>query len=248
MSQGLFALLFVFCFVIAMIAFALLSRRGAGYTLRPIATFGQLRRAISLSVEAGKRLHLSLGRGATPGAEIASAFVGLSLLERVTRVASISDQPPVATSGDATLAILSQDVLRAAARDLGGRIQVDPAAGQLSGLTPLSYAVGTLPVLYDEDVSTSVLIGHFGSEVGFLTDAAERSGSLILGGSDQLPAQAVMVASASDALIGEEVFVAGAYTQAGAMHTASLRAQDVARWLIVSVILVGILLKLLGKL
>jgi hypothetical protein len=49
-------------------------------------------------------------------------------------------------------------------------------------------------------------------------------------------------------LIGEELYAAGAYIRAGSMHTASLHAQDVLRWLLVLSILAGVVLKLAGLL
>jgi hypothetical protein len=36
--------------------------------------------------------------------------------------------------------------------------------GRVGGLTPVSYAAVTLPVIYDEQVSATVLAGYFGSE------------------------------------------------------------------------------------
>jgi hypothetical protein len=47
-------------------------------------------------------------------------------------------------------------------------------------------------------------------------------------------------------LIGEELYAAGAYVGAGAVHEASLTVQDILRWLIIAAILVGSLLKFVG--
>jgi hypothetical protein len=167
-------------------------------------------------------------------------------LQRIARAASISDRPPVATSGEATLAILSQDTLRSAYHAIGADSQYDPSLGQLSGLTPFSYAAGAMPVVFDMQVSVNILAGHYGSEVALITDAAERSGLLVLAGSDSLPAQAILYAAAQEPLIGEELYAAGAYVQAGPMHLASVRAQDVLRWILIGGILVMILAKLAG--
>lgn len=251
--NGLVGLVFLLLFVILMVAFAILARRTAGREhptarLRVIPAFTRLSRAVGLAVEAGQRLQISLGWGGLNGLEGASALVGLSVLNRIARAASISDRPPVATSGAGELAILSQDTLRGAYRSIGSAGQYDPASGLLTGLTPFSYAAGVLPVIFDQQVSTNVLAGHFGAEVALITDAGERSGALTLAGSDNLPAQAVLYASAQEPLIGEELYASGAYIQAGVMHRASLRAQDVLRWMLVAGILGGVVLKLLGVL
>jgi hypothetical protein len=84
--------------------------------------------------------------------------------------------------------------------------------------------------------------------VALLTDAGERSGSLTLGGTDSLPGQAVLYATAQEPLIGEELYAGGAYLCAGGMHIASLRVQDVFRWILVLVILLGSIAKLAGVL
>ncbi|MBN2550321.1 MAG: hypothetical protein JXB15_14250 [Anaerolineales bacterium] len=193
-------------------------------------------------------MHLTLGHGGVSGVEGGSALVGLSVLQRIARVASVSDRPPITTSGEATQGILSQDSLRSALRSINADDLYEPAAGQISGLTPFSFAVGTLPVIYDQHVAVTILVGHFGSEVVLITDAAERNGNLTLGGSDSLPAQAVLYATAQEPLIGEELYAAGAYLQAGSMHLASLRTQDIFRWILAGVILAGALLKLAGVL
>jgi hypothetical protein len=169
------------------------------------------------------------------------------MLRRVAELTSASDRPPIATSGDGAVTILSQDALLSseqAALSTG----YDATAARLTGLTPFSYAAGALSVMQDENVSANVLMGNFGVEVALLTDTAERENTSTLAGSDNLSAQAILYASAQDPLIGEELYAAGAYIKARPFHTASLTTQDILRWLIVIGILVGALLKLAGVL
>lgn len=214
--------------------------------LRDIPAFHRFRRAVGLSVEAGRRLHISLGRGGITNLPGGATFAGLTMLECCTRAASISDCPPVATSGEGITAVLSQDTLRNGYASLGAERHYDPANGRLSGLTPLAYAAGVMPDLHDEQVSASIFAGHFGSEVGLLVEAAERAGSLTVAGSDNLSAQAVLYAAAQEPLIGEELYAGGAYLGAGPAHAASLRMQDVLRWVVVGLIILGAMLKLVG--
>jgi hypothetical protein len=119
-------------------------------------------------------------------------------------------------------------------------------SGQLSGLTPFSYAAGTLSIIHDEDVSTNVLLGSFGSEVALINEAGERSGSLTLAGTDNVAAQSVIYASAHEPLIGEETYASGAYLGVGRVHVASLHAQDILRWVLAGAIVIGSILKLVG--
>ena len=246
LGVGILGLVFVLVFLGLIVLFIVYERSHQGRPLRPIPAFDRFRREIGLAVEAGKRLHITLGRGGLTGQEAGSALIGLQVLERVSRTASISDRPPVATSGDGSLAILSQDTTRAVFRSIGGESQYDPSAGRVSGITPYAYAAGTIPVILDEQVAATIIAGHFGSEVALITDAAERNGSLTLAGSDNLSAQAVIYATAEEPLIGEELYAAGAYLNAGPAHQASLRAQDIIRWVLIAIILAGSALKLIG--
>jgi hypothetical protein len=247
-GPGLLGLVFTIIFLALMIYFAVARKKDVHYSLRNIPAFSGLRRSVGLAVEAGQRLHMSLGQGGMSDTRSASALVGLSVLSRVARSASVSDAPPVATSGEAVVAVLSQDTLRGAYRVAGADDQLANVSGQISGLTPFSYAAGTLPVIFDQQVSVNVLTGSFGNEVALITDAAERNGGLTLAGSDNIAAQSILYASAQEPLIGEELYASGAYLQAGPMHIASLRVQDIFRWLLIFVILLGALLKLVGVL
>lgn len=223
-------------------------RRQAGrrVVLRPIRAMQRLRRAIGLAVEDGSRLHVSVGRSSVVSPTNASALAGLSTLERIGMLSSVSDRPPVATSGDGTLALLSQDTLRAAYRIANVPEQYDPIQSRLTGPTSFSYTAGTLPVIRDERVSANILIGNFGPEIGLMIDAADREGAFTLAASDAFAAQAVLYAASSEPLIGEELFAVPAYLQAAPIHQAGLRAQDVLRWLVILALVVGSILAFLG--
>jgi len=221
-------------------------RRRSPATLRPIEAYERLNRAVGLAVENGTRLHISLGRGNLFTARGGSALAGLAMLRRLAERTSASDRPPIVTSGDASLAILSQDTLRSGYRAAGAEEQYRFSTGRLTGLTPFSYAAGTMPIEHDENVSANVVIGDLGAESALIAEASDRENSSLIAASDDLSAQAIFYASAQEPLIGEELFAAGAYVGAGAAHDASLQVQDILRWLIIVAILVGSLLKFMG--
>lgn len=245
-SLNVVGLIFVLVFFGLILTAAVILRPREGRKLREIPAFDRLQRAIGLAVEAGSRLHISLGRGQLLSTQSAIGYVGLSILDRIARSTSISDRPPVASSGEGSLGILSQDTQREAAKYLG--VQADPTRGRITGLTPYSYAAGTLSFIQEEDIGANLLVGSFGNEVALITDAAERNESMTLGGTDNLTGQAVLFAAAKETLIGEETYAGGAYLGAGPMHLASLYAQDILRWIIIGLILIGAILKLFGVL
>lgn len=237
-----------FLAALLLLAFWALTRSRAARPLRPLPPLDELRRAIGESVEAGQRVHLSLGHGAVTGPQVAPALVGLSVLGRLGRIAAVADRPPVASAGTGPLGLLAQGALGAAFHESGVGHRMHLLYAQITGLIPEAYIAGAMPLAADRNNAANVLLGNFGPLGGLLADAAAESGSLTVAGTDHIPTQAVFYVTADEPLIGEEPFAAGAYLGAGSFHTASLQVQDTLRWLLIGAMLVGGLLKLLGVL
>jgi hypothetical protein len=243
--MNFWVLIFAGGFFGAVFGFLFLMRRWQGRNLRDIPAFYRLKGAVEVAVENGTRVHIGIGRSDITSPQGAAALVGLSMIKSISKVASDSDQPPIATAGDGVLAILAQDTLRSTYQSMGLLASFNNNLGRITGLTPFSYAAGSMPVLIDEDVSANVLIGSFGNEVALITSASERSQVLSLAGADNLLGQTILYASAHEPLIGEELYAGGAYMDAGPAHVASLHAQDVFRWLMVVLIIGSALFGLL---
>lgn len=220
-------------------------KRKSPAKLREIPALARLSRLLGLSVEDGTRLHISLGSGNLLDMRGGSALAGLAMLRHIAERTSVSDAPPVASAGDPLLGMLSQDTLQAGYKAAGAAELYSPSTGRVAGLSPLGYAAGAMHISTNENVSANIMLGHFGSEVALLADAAERGSTAVIGASDNLTGQAVLFASAQEALVGEELFAAGAYLGVGASHAASLTLQDLFRWLIILLLLGGAAAKLL---
>jgi hypothetical protein len=215
-------------------------------TLRTLPQFDELRRAVERTVEAGRRVHLSLGTGTLIGGESGPALAGLTALSQTAEVTLESDRPVVVSSGDGAVAAASQDALRGTLGRLGASERFHWTSARMLGPTPFSY-VATLPGMLDaEQVSVHVLLGHFGNEGALAADMGARQRSFVLAGSDAVPTQALFIATADQPLIGEETFAAGAYLGARGMHRASLRVQDLLRLILIIAIVLGTLLSTLG--
>ncbi|MEW6402770.1 MAG: DUF6754 domain-containing protein [Chloroflexota bacterium] len=238
-------LIFIGFVAVALIVISLLGRK-AQKTLREIPALTSLYRAIGLSVEDGSRLHVSLGFGGLLTPRGGSALAALSALRHIAERTSVSDRPPVATSGDPTTALLSQDTLQAGYTAAGAEELYVPATGRLTGMSQFGFAAGAMPVISNENVSANVMLGHFGPEAALLTDAAERNNIVTIGASDDIAAQSILFAASQDPLIGEELYAVSAYLSNDPVHTASLTTQDILRWVIILILLVAAALELLG--
>jgi hypothetical protein len=221
-------------------------KRRSPSAVRELPALMRLYRAIGLSVEDGTRLHVSLGHGGLLNARGGSAFAGLAALRLISERTSVSDKPPVASAGDPTLGLLTQDTLQAGYQAAGVDELYVPTSGRVTGFGPFGFVAGAMPITSNENISANILLGHFGAEVGLLVEASERENVTLIGASDDLAGQAVLFAGSQEALIGEELFAAGAYIGAGPSHMASLTVQDILRWVIVLALFGGAFLKMTG--
>ncbi len=221
-------------------------KRKSPASLREIPALTSLYRTLGLSIEDGTRLHISLGTGSLLDARGGSALAGLAMLRHLAERTSVSDEPSIASAGDPTLGLLTQDTLQAGYQAAGVEELYVPTTGRVTGLSPFGYAAGAMNISQNENVSANIIIGHFGPEAALLAEASDRDNVVVIGASDELTGQAVLFANTQDALIGEELFSAGAYLGAGASHVASLTVQDILRWLVILALLGGAVAKLLG--
>lgn len=215
-------------------------------SLREIPAYTRLARNIGLSVEDGKRLHISLGHGSLLDARGGSAFAGLALLRNVAERTSVSDMPSVASAGDPALGLLTQDTLQAGYQAAGVEDAYVHTTGRITGMTPFSYASGAMYIPQNENVSTNILLGHIGPEAALIAEAADRANIALIGATDDLAGQSILFAGSQEPLIGEELFAAGAYLNSDPAHAASLNVQDLLRWLIILALLGGAAAKFAG--
>ena len=250
-DNGLIGITFILLFLLIMYLVAYIFRNrnwhtAKGSQLREIPAFKKLNESVNEAIESGKGIHFTFGRENISSIYSASTLVGLSMLGKITRLVAVGDKQPTTSSGDGSLMILSQDVMNKAYRETSSIEEYDMLAGRFTGPSPFTYASGTLPLIYDHNFSINIISGHFESEIALITEASENTQSQTIAGSDDLMAQAVIFATSSDPLIGEELYAGGAYTRVGLMHIASLHTQDVFRWLLIIIILVGSGLKFAG--
>ena len=223
-----------------------LIKRKSPPKLRNIPALTRLYRSVGLSVEDGTRLLIGLGGASLLTQNGGAPLAGLRLLRHLTERTSLSDRPPIAAAGESSLALLAQDTLEGGYQGAGAGEFYEPTTGRLTGMTPFSSMAGMIPIMHDENVSATVLLGHFGVEAAILAEAAERENSFLIGSSDALSAQAALFASAQEVLIGEEMFAASTYLEAGTSNSTNLTVQDVLRWIIILALLIGSGLKLFG--
>jgi len=226
--------------------FYLLESRGRQRHYRIVPSFARLRRAVAILIENGQSAQVALGQGSILAPQAGSSLAALETLAGLSRLCLAGDSPPLASSGDGSLYLLVMETWRMSQRFRTSAKKINRQV-TFPGVSPFSYIAGAMLAQQGEDVAMSLITGSQGPEVGLLVEAAERNRAFTGGGSDHLLAQAVLVGTTRLAFTGEEYFALNAGWKRDRLHAASLHTQDVLRLLIISAILLGGILTLVGK-
>jgi hypothetical protein len=213
-------------------------------TLRPIPAMIKMKKTLATAVEAGKRIHISLGNAPLTDQNAAASYVALNTITKSVQMATLGDRPLVATSGDGPLSLLTRNELETAYRECNASDQYEMSQGRLTGLTRFSYLAGTMSVITHDKVYANLFLGDLGPESLLMSQAVRRRNGQLLAASSSIPAQAVFYAESEDTLIGEDVFAVADYLQEDGTQHAGLWVQDILRWVIIGMMLIGGSIKL----
>lgn len=219
--------------VVALMALviSLLSRRARRAPLRPIAAYEVLHQAPTRAVESDLPLHVSLGSGAVGTEATPETAAALKVARYLAEGGSAGTVRTIATAGDGTV--------------VAGAMGLADADALFAGPDPMAYTAGTAAMTDGEPAATHVLLGSFGDEGLWLAGALSSGIRTPVGGTVEPSAAALMYAVMDEAVVGEEVYAAGAYL--GDEHqVASLVAVDTLRLMGVFALVLGTLAISLG--
>ncbi len=217
-------------------------RSGRSVSFRPIRGYAALRTQSARAVEGGRNAHISLGSTSLVSEASPGSIAALTAMDFLTTDGVASDVPPLITTGDGTLMIAAQDSLRGAFAKSGRKREYDPALGRfIIASTDFSaaYAVGVTEVVNSEKLGSNLLLGRYGPELAIIAEAGERRKLQQVVGTDDPTAMALALAATDNVLLGEELYVAGAYLKGDPVQVASLQLQDVLRGVAIAAILLA---------
>jgi hypothetical protein len=239
-TQLLTIMILLLALVVGVIATQFVRRRRTAFDLRDIPAYTSMPMMVGAAIEANRPLHLSPGSAGLAGNSTLLALASAELFYQVSQRSAISNVSPILTVSDTTAIALGHDTLRRAyqSRNLVERYRRGNVRWFPSGTRSLAFAAALTATMGDDNVGANFMVGSFGPELALIADAAYRRNQSLIAASDQLEGQAVAFAVSDKPLIGEEIFVAGAYLGGESSQVGSVITQDVLRWLLVGAIIV----------
>ena len=208
--------------------------------LRSVAGYSAMPKIVSAAIETARPTHFSIGSAAVGQPSTLSAIASLAIIYEMVQRQAINNQVPLLTLSDPVSLAIAQDTLRRAylVRQNKAAYRPTAAAWYPQGVRSLAFAAGAASHGVDVKAGSSILLGEFGAEIAYLGEASARHDQFLIAQSTRLEGQAIAYAQADAPLIGEELFVGGAYTAPHkTFEMASALTLDILRWVAVGAII-----------
>jgi hypothetical protein len=236
-------LCFVLAFFIFTVAFVELAKKGTDLYVRPLSGIEAVDDAIGRATEMGRPILYLLGIGtATEVATIAS----FSILGRVAKRVAEYQTPIIVPCYDPIVMAVAQEVVKSSYLD-AARVD-DYKQDSVFFVTnyQFAYVAAVNGIMLRERPATNIYMGKFMAESLLLAETGTLAGSIQIAGTDEIAQIPFFIVSCDYTLIGEELYAASAYLGREPVLLGSLKAQDLAKALVMLIALIGMLCTAFG--
>lgn len=235
------AILLALLALVLLLLLAARARAGRRPSTRPLPTFDRAPAELGRSAERGASLHIIAGSAAVGGERTMASLAALDVLDGLADQAAAYGTPPVVTVGDPTLLPLAEDALRRAYMRRGTPERYNPTLVRFVATQPAVYAAGAADVTSHERVYGNVLVGSFDAEASLIAHAAEVREQPQMAAADRLGALGALYPAIAALAMGEEMYAGAARLAGRPHHLASLRVQDLLRFVVIGIIILTVL-------
>ena len=235
----------IFALVFSFLVLIMIQRARAGQELyvRPIGGIDAVDEAIGRATEMGRPILFV--PGISEASEVAT-IAAFTILGRVAKRTAEYQTRLVVPNIYATVMIICQEVVKSAYLNAGrpDTYNENDVFYVTSEQFPFTAAVNGL--MLRERPATNFYLGKFYAESLILAETGFQAGSMQIAGTDELTQIPFFVAACDYTLMGEELYAASAYLSKDPLQLGTLKAQDLAKVIIVIILLLGIILTSFG--
>lgn len=236
----LIAVLLLSALIIYFIEYA---RRGGTLFIRKIAGLEAVDEAVGRATEMGRKILYIPG---TQDMDNVQTLAGISILGRVARLSAQYDTQLEVPVSRSLVMVASRETVKEAYISQGRPDAYND--GMVYYLTDdqFGYAAALDGLMVREKPATIFMQGAFYAESLVLAETGNSIGAIQIAGTAQ-PAQLPFFVAACDyTLIGEELFVAGAYLSREPRQLGSIKGQDMGKAVILVLLLIGMVVQSVG--
>jgi hypothetical protein len=221
--------------------------KGKEVSIRKIPGLDAIEEAIGRATEMGRPVHYCPGIGGISAVEAPQTFSGLAILNYVARLTARFDVPLIVTIRQPEVFPMAEETVRQAYLEEGRSDAYDPSNIRFLSSQQFAYAAAVFGIMSREKPAANLMFGAFWAEALMLAEVGAEVGAMQITGTAQLSQVPFFVASSDYTLIGEELFAAAAYLSGDSNQIGSIVGQDMAKLIVVFLIVVGVVTRSFGS-
>jgi hypothetical protein len=219
------------------------ARRGKQLFIRKIAGLDAVDEAVGRATEMGRKILYIPG---TQDMDQVQTLAGISILGRVARMtAQYETALDVPVSRSLVMVACRETVKEAYIAEGRPEAYKDDMVHYVTD-DQFGYAAAMDGLMVRERPATIFMLGLFYAESLVLAETGNSVGAIQIAGTAEPSQLPFFVAACDYTLIGEELFVAGAYLSREPRQLGSLKGQDMGKAVILVMLLVGVILQTTG--
>lgn len=219
------------------------ARRGTHLYIRRIAGLEAVDEAVGRATEMGRPILYS--PGLDPMEEVATV-ASVNILGQVARKAGEYETRLIMPNRDPIVMTVAQEVIREALTEVGRPDLYDPNDIYYTTQSQFGYAAAVCGTMMRERPATNFFIGHFYAESLILAETGNATGAIQIAGTDSDSQLPFFICACDYTLIGEELYAGSVYLSREPLLLGALKGQDIAKAVLLLILLLGTLLAFFG--
>ena len=219
------------------------ARRGGAIFIRKIAGLDAVDEAVGRATEMGRKILYIPG---TSDMDNVQTLAGIAILGRVARLTAEYETPLEVPVSRSLVMVACRETVKEAYLSTGRPDGYSDSMVYYLTDDQFGYAAALDGIMVREKPATIFMQGSFYAESLVLAETGNSVGAIQIAGTAQASQLPFFVAACDYTLIGEELFVAGAYLSKEPRQLGSLKGQDMGKAIILVLLLVGIVIQTSG--
>ena len=219
--------------------FIQLARHGMVTYVRPIAGMSEIDNAIGRATEMGRPILYVLGLGAPD--EIAT-IASYTILARVARKTAEYRTDIIVPCNEPIVMTIAQETVKNAYIEAGNPDSYNEEMVFFVTSMQFAYVAAVNGIMLRERTATNCYFGKFYAESLLLSETGNVAGSIQVAGTDEVAQLPFFVTTCDYTLIGEELYAASAYLGRDPLLLGALKSQDLAKAIVMILIIIGTIL------
>ena len=225
----------MFTLVIGLVSAA---RRGTELYIRKIAGLNAINEAVGRATEMGKKIMYI--PGILSLSEI-QTIASLSILEHIAKLTAVYGTDIEVPNKDPLVFSAARETVKQAYLEAGKPDQFREDMVTYITYDQFAYAASITAKMVREKPATNFLIGSFFAESLILAETGQAAGAIQVAGTADIPQLPFFVTTCDYTLLGEELYAASAYLSREPVLLGSIKAQDIAKVILMAIMGLGII-------